>query len=343
MIDAVPALAQPPLYRRLDWTLSKLDDVARDAEPAARSRLEAVQREIGGILASAAPALTELREWLATYREILFERGLARATLQNREAVLRPLSQQFGAIAVGAIRAYDLAGFVRGYIKRGHLHAARYARSVLVDLFNEAISAGLIDLNPALALRTPQAPVQRQRLTLETWLAARAYAAEHMPAWIPLAMDLALVSGQRRAEVAAGRLDHVRNNYLHVVQAKTGVRLRLSLDIRLDVVGLSLGDVIERCRVAGPGEHLVRHGPARGTTAGDPVHPYTLSRRFAEAMRAVCALPTGTAPTFHEQRSLSARLYRDQGRDAQAILGHKFRATTDVYCDVRGVEWISVQ
>ncbi|ARJ67816.1 hypothetical protein WV31_20265 [Magnetospirillum sp. ME-1] len=54
--------------------------------------------------------------------------------------------------------------------------------------------------------------------------------------------------------------------------------------------------------------------------------------------------PAGkTPPTFHEIRSLAARLYTEQGINAQALLGHKSADMTSIYRDVRGSEWIEVQ
>lgn len=49
-----------------------------------------------------------------------------------------------------------------------------------------------------------------------------------------------------------------------------------------------------------------------------------------------------TAPTFHEQRSLSERLYRAQGLNTQQLLGHKNQAQTDKYNDDRGKDWMVV-
>ncbi|HCJ5889806.1 TPA: integrase, partial [Klebsiella pneumoniae] len=43
-----------------------------------------------------------------------------------------------------------------------------------------------------------------------------------------------------------------------------------------------------------------------------------------------------------EQRSLSERLYREQGIDTQKLLGHKTMKMTDRYNDDRGKEWIIV-
>ena len=50
----------------------------------------------------------------------------------------------------------------------------------------------------------------------------------------------------------------------------------------------------------------------------------------------------GTPPTFHVQRSLSERLYREQGLDTQKLLGHKSRKMTDKYNDDRGKDWVVV-
>ncbi|MCF6692597.1 integrase [Raoultella terrigena] len=47
----------------------------------------------------------------------------------------------------------------------------------------------------------------------------------------------------------------------------------------------------------------------------------------------------GTPPSFHEQRSLSERLYREQGVNTQILLGHTSKTMTDRYNDSRGKEW----
>lgn len=53
-------------------------------------------------------------------------------------------------------------------------------------------------------------------------------------------------------------------------------------------------------------------------------------------------IPEEQRPTFHEIRSLGARLYEAQGIDPQALLGHKDRRMTEVYTDERKVEWQEV-
>ena len=72
---------------------------------------------------------------------------------------------------------------------------------------------------------------------------------------------------------------------------------------------------------------------------------HTITAAFAEARdKAGLTWPAGkTPPTFHEIRSLAARLYAEQGIDAQALLGHKSPDMTALYRDVRGSEWIEIR
>jgi integrase len=49
-------------------------------------------------------------------------------------------------------------------------------------------------------------------------------------------------------------------------------------------------------------------------------------------------------PTFHEIRSLAARLYEKQGNvNVQVLLGHSDPETTRLYTDSRGTEWADVK
>ncbi|EFA7141262.1 integrase, partial [Escherichia coli] len=43
--------------------------------------------------------------------------------------------------------------------------------------------------------------------------------------------------------------------------------------------------------------------------------------------------------SFHEQRSLSERLFREQGVDTKILLGHSNQKMIDIYNDARGKEW----
>ncbi|HGO4628562.1 TPA: integrase, partial [Klebsiella pneumoniae] len=73
------------------------------------------------------------------------------------------------------------------------------------------------------------------------------------------------------------------------------------------------------------------------------VKPRTLTMNFSKARdSADIDWGQGTPATFHEQRSLSERLYKAQGINTKDLLGHKTQQQTDRYHDDRGKGWTTV-
>ncbi len=165
--------------------------------------------------------------------------------------------------------------------------------------------------------------------------------------WLKRAMELTLVTGQRREDIAAMRFSDAKDGYLHVIQGKTDTKLRISTSLRLAAIDLSLDEVIRRCRDTTVSPYLVHHQRAAGKAkAGQPLMLDTLSAAFASARDAAAAAGHITLgdrpPTFHEMRSLAARLYHAEGRDPQTLLGHRNPNMTALYKDARGAEWLEV-
>jgi integrase len=100
-------------------------------------------------------------------------------------------------------------------------------RSVLSDVFREAIVNGRVVANPVEPTRTPTIKVKRERLELETFISIR-HEAEVLPVWFRNGMDLALVTGQRREDIVEMRFSEIRDNRLHVVHIKTGMMIAIS-------------------------------------------------------------------------------------------------------------------
>lgn len=122
---------------------------------------------------------------------------------------------------------------------------------------------------------------------------------------------------------------------------KTGMRLALPLTLRCDAIGITLKEVIDGCRDRILSPYLIH---SRHQKQPKPMSKDNLSDYFAKARDLAGIIPPAgkTPPTFHEQRSLSERLYRAQGIDTKTLLGHKVQATTDRYNDTRGQEWVKL-
>lgn len=170
--------------------------------------------------------------------------------------------------------------------------------------------------------------------------------AKTMTPWVQRSMELALVAGQRREDLRDLGPRNIRDGKLWVTQRKTGALVCIPLDLRLRVVSWSLGEIVARCRDNIISKHLIHHNAHTGRAKpGDPIRLQSITGAFADARdKAGITWPTDkTPPTFHEIRSLAARLYADQGTDAQALLGHKSPDMTAVYRDARGDDWIEVK
>ena len=136
----------------------------------------------------------------------------------------------------------------------------------------------------------------------------------------------------------------VEDGYYHATRQKTGALIKIPLNLKLDTLGLTVGDVIEMCKSHVKSNYILHHTVKRTTNElGDPIHKDTLSRGFARVRKASkLEWASPKPPTFHEIRSLSERLYKAQGINTQDLLGHKDQRTTDRYHDLRGSDWTEV-
>jgi integrase len=298
------------------------------------------------------PAGRSFADFLPLYRESLKAKKLAPHTLTCRESHLRAALKALGDVDIGAGPealaevTRRCATFLDGYTRQGKDRMAKAVRATLVDVFAAMLSAGWLPaVNPAQVLKVRAPTVRRARLTLPDFLRIYEVAGTLDP-WVCRSMELALVTLQRREDVALMTFRQITDGRLAVKQHKTAVRLRIPLELRLDAVGWSVGEIVARCRDDVVSPRLLHHTRHQGRAKpGQGVHMQTLTTTFAWCRdQAGIRVEAGkTPPTFHELRSLGIRLYQQQGYDPQALAGHKDAATTAVYLDDRGAEWIDVR
>ncbi|HHA1753097.1 TPA: phage integrase Arm DNA-binding domain-containing protein [Enterobacter kobei] len=285
-------------------------------------------------------------EWIDKYIFIQEERlknnELRPNSFRQKNKPLRLFREHCGMRYLKDIETIDIAEITDAIKNDGFSRMAQVVRIVLVDVFKEAQHAGHVPpgYNPAMATKQPRHKVTRQRLSLEEWKSIYE-AAETMQPYLQCGMLLALVTGQRLGDICRMKFSDIWDDMLHIEQEKTGSRLAIPLDLKCDALGLTLRDVVSKCRDAVISKYLVhfRHSTSQATR-GDSVSSSSLTTSFKKA-RNKCGIEweKGTAPTFHEQRSLSERLYEAQGVDTQKLLGHKSPQQTAKYHDDRGKDW----
>ncbi|MDR3414182.1 MAG: phage integrase Arm DNA-binding domain-containing protein [Formivibrio sp.] len=287
-------------------------------------------------------------DWCDRYKTLLEETRELRATsLNSVRAYLVVARKKWDNWPISSITTLDIADLLKEWTDAGKNRMATHVRSRLVDLFREAQAAGWIQQNPAEITKVRGVKVKRERLTLEQFELIYTKAKEERARpWIARMIELALLTGQRREDLANMKFTDVRDNHLFVQQIKTGQKVALSLELSLpDLPGATLGSVIESCRKGSyTAKTLLYHTRNSGKAKhGDPLYISILSNGFAIA-REKAEIMGENPPTLHEIRSLSGRLYEKQyGKDfSQAIWGHRNANTSAIYLDVRGSEWVNI-
>ena len=287
--------------------------------------------------------------WLDRYQAIQDDRlksgDIKLNTYKQKAKPVSLLRERAGLKLISAVDVRDIAQLLDEYIAVGQPRMAQVVRSVLIDVFKEAQHYGEVPpgYNPALATKQPRRKITRQRLSLEEWQKIFEIAdASHR--YMGNAMLLALVTGQRLGDISRMKFSDIWDDHLHVIQEKTGSKIAIPLSLRLNAISWSVRDVVARCRDYAVSPYLVHFFRSTSQAErGAQVKSNTLTMNFSKA-RDLAGIDwgEGSPATFHEQRSLSERLYKEQGLDTQKLLGHKTQQQTDRYHDDRGKGWSKV-
>lgn len=293
-----------------------------DAKPSLVERLTGASRTVAELLDKMPTAKTE-------------------NTAKSLRSLDKIIRKHLGGRPCGTLTVADCADLIEGRIAAGQHRTAQALRSRLVAICRRGVRLGWMDANPAEATESPRPEVKRGRLTLDAFRAIYSVAGQAAE-WLPLAMQLAVVTGADRATIAGLQRSAVADGHLTITRQKTGVRIAIPLALRLDALGWTLADVLAQ-RTGVVSRHLVHHvNPWGNAPAGSSVHPDSISHAFARA-RKLAGIADDGAPTFHELRSLAKRLYDQQGNvDTKALLGHATERMSDLYADPRGAEPIRV-
>lgn len=217
----------------------------------------------------------------------------------------------FGPVLIENIKPHH----VRAYLdKRGQQAKARANRekALLSHLFNKAREWGYTDApNPCQGVKGFTEVGRDRYVTDEEFQAVRAEADETLRD----AMDIALLTGQRPADVLKIRRADLRDGALFVAQNKTGAKRAIA------IVG-ELAAVIERIsarRRERLSDYLIQDDNGR------PLSMLAMRSRFDKARRAA-----GVSFQFRDIRAKTASDTGDLAH-SQRLLGHKNRDMTEHY------------
>ncbi|EAT1194174.1 integrase [Salmonella enterica] len=288
---------------------------------------------------------TWLDRYLAIQQEHLETGDIKLNSVKQKNKPVELLRQHAGMMYLKDVSTLEVAEVVDAVKALGHNRMAQVVRTTLIDVFKEAQHAGHVPpgYNPAQATRQPRNRVIRERLSLDEWKEIYTAAEQHPP-YLQCAMLLAVVTGQRIGDISRMKFSDIWDDMLHVEHEKTGAKVALPLSLRCEALNISLREVVAKCRDAVVSKYLVhfRHSTSQATR-GDRVSANSITTTFKKARnRTGLSWPDREAPTFHEQRSLSERLYEAQGIDTQKLLGHKSPQQTAKYHDDRGKDWTVV-
>lgn len=260
------------------------------------------------------PRYRTLSDWAAQYSVEQAALPLKSKTIAARELEITRILKLLGPeTRIGAVRPSHIAQAQRSL----YAHSPCMAAHWLVEVrryFDAAVVEGWIDSNPASPVRALPAPVSRARLSLDKWRAVYGYARHHQVAWVQHMLVLALVSGQRRADLQKMRFADVRDQHLFVVQQKTGARIALPLALRLDAIDVSLGEAIEACRdYAPPGEPL-HCGASLSTRFAMRIAERTVAGSGLDHRRACMSAVRYLSDCTENRASIPARCWDTPGR-----------------------------
>ncbi|WP_074168097.1 tyrosine-type recombinase/integrase [Candidatus Arsenophonus triatominarum] len=200
------------------------------------------------------------------------------------------------------------------------------------DIFKEALYTDIIKINPVSQTKNPKIKIQRARLSLNDFNIILKLINDHSH-WLNHAMKLALVTGQRVSDISKLKWEDIHDGKLWVIQQKTETKIAIPLDI--EIVSMRLNDTLEK----------INHETDFVITKDKKQITVTrISNEFAKFRDKAKLAWEGSPPTFHEIRSLSARLYTEKNGSefTRKLLGHKSAEMTAKYQDDRNNSWIEI-
>jgi integrase len=190
---------------------------------------------------------------------------------------------------------------------------ANRIQSTIKLVFDYALELGIVDSNPVVgAKRLPQ-KARTRRITAQEFQAVIDAGSERLR----VVMNLCHATGQRIGDVLAIRREHLRDDGIYFRQAKTGAEVLIewnpALVAAVEAAKAAHGPVASMWLIKGAGSHKQAYQP------------------IYKDWRAACKKAGVEGAVIHDLRAMSASDARQQGLNAQTLLGHTSGKMTERY------------
>lgn len=227
---------------------------------------------------------------------------------------LKILRAHFGDRVPGTIKPKDVGRFLD--VQKGKMHRNKQV-SVLSAVMSKAVGKWYIDgcdSNPCRNVERHESKPRTRYVTDAEFAAVRAIA----PPAVQIAMDLALLTGQRMGDVLDMQWINVEDDFIRVTQSKTGKQLGIRITP-------AVSDVLDRTFRRAPA--FPRWFVVRTRTGEAYTHEgfRTLWQRVMREAMKLGAIKTRF--TFHDLRAKCAS-DKTNLQEASALLGHTDMAMT---------------
>lgn len=263
--------------------------------------------------------------------------GMAPSTIKLENYRLNALVKDLGHLMASDLTVKHCAEWLDGF--KGNAYTKH--RGTLIKVLAFALAKGLVATNVAestLTVPVEQERKQRRPMTRDQFDRIRSAA----PEWLRLAMDLALVTLQRRGDLVNARYTDLVDGYLSVIQSKTEKHgERAFLRIQVGPVLLGIIDKTRQIKPVNCPFIVHRLADRRVSHAGQEHHGQItgdyLGKAFAAARDSLpefATMPAPFRPTFHEIRALGGAEYLRQGYSKEYVnllMGHTSQKMTDSY------------
>lgn len=246
---------------------------------------------------------------------------LADKTRTQYECVAKTLREYFSNAKMEAITPAHIAIWMDNHRSRIQ---ANTGKAIISNVFDIAVRHGIINLNPARAIKYNRIQGRDRLITDQEYRAIWGKADDH----VRIAMDIGYLTGARIQDILDINLADISDDGLFV---RVGKVKRSTKKKQLFLWSPGLHEVIKRARAlprAIRGLHLICD------RQGKPYKYGTFNTHWLEAVRAAGVMEVH----FHDIRAKAATDAKSLGLNYQALLGHASKAMSDKYLRQREIE-----